>query len=104
MILNQDPRVIPLGWRVFSHLYYNQEQYEKAEPLARRSLEIREKLSGENHPEVMASRSSLAGTLMGLKKYKEAEELYRLAYKTAKATLGDSHVYTPAILGNIGKV
>lgn len=25
MLLNQDPGVIPVGWRALSHLYYNQE-------------------------------------------------------------------------------
>lgn len=40
---------------------------------------------------------------MQKKKYKEAENLYSLAYNSAMRKLGESHQYTPALLGNVSK-
>jgi tetratricopeptide (TPR) repeat protein len=56
-------------------LYYTQGDYAKAEPLYRRSLAIREKALGLDHPDVGNSLNNLAELYRAMNRVKEALEL-----------------------------
>src|SRR3989338_6000626 len=52
---------------------YQAGKYSQAEPLYRRSLEIREKVLGPEHPDVAASLNNLAGLYDAQGRYAQAE-------------------------------
>jgi tetratricopeptide (TPR) repeat protein len=59
-----------------ARLYEAQGRYADAEPLYRRSLQIREKALGAAHPDVGASLNGLAGLYRAQGRYAEAEPLF----------------------------
>ncbi len=58
-----------------ARLYYQKGEYAEAERLYRRSLAIREKALGPDHPEVATSLDNLAELYQAQGKYAEAEPL-----------------------------
>jgi tetratricopeptide (TPR) repeat protein len=54
-----------------------QGRYAEAEPLYKRSLAIREKALGPDHPDVALSLNNLAGLYDNQGRYAEAEPLYK---------------------------
>ena len=60
-------------------LYDNQAQYAVAEPLYKRSLAIREKAYGPDHPKVATTLNNLAGLYWDTKRGKQAEKLEQRA-------------------------
>jgi Flp pilus assembly protein TadD len=62
-------------------LYDIQGQYAQAEPLFRRSLAIREKVLGPNHPDVATSLENLALLCRLTRRIAEAEKLEERAAK-----------------------
>ncbi len=57
--------------------YYRQGKYAEAEPLYQRSLAIRKKALGSEHPDVGQSLNNLAELYRAQAKYIEAEPLYK---------------------------
>jgi Flp pilus assembly protein TadD len=64
-----------------ARLYDIQGQYTQAEPLFRRSLAIREKVLGPNHPDVATSLENLALLCRLTRRIAEAEKLEERAAK-----------------------
>ena len=62
-----------------AELYYSQERYTDAEPLYRRSLDIREKALGPDHPDVAGSLTNLAMLRSAEGRYAESEPLLQRA-------------------------
>jgi len=60
-------------------LYHIQGEYEKAEPLHKRALAIREKAFGPDHPEVVPSLWNIANLYRKTGRDKEAEALEKRA-------------------------
>jgi tetratricopeptide (TPR) repeat protein len=60
-------------------LYRAQGQYAQAEPLFKRSLAIREKALGPDHPDVATSLNNLAALFRKTGREKEAEALEKRA-------------------------
>lgn len=60
-------------------LYSNQGKYAEAEPLYQRSMAIREKGLGPDHPAVATSLHNLAGFYANQRKYAEAQPLCQRA-------------------------
>ena len=58
-------------------LFFTKAQYETAEPLMRRTLEIDEQSFGPNHPNVAIRLNNLAQLLKATNRLKEAESLMR---------------------------
>ena len=58
------------------------------EPLARRSVEIREKVLGPSHPTVAADRAAWGALLEGLGRLEEAERAYADAFAVFETQLG----------------
>ena len=52
---------VAMGLNNLGALYENQGDYIRAEPLYKRSLDIREKTLGSDHPDVATALNNLAG-------------------------------------------
>ena len=71
--------------------YLNLGQTEKAEPLLRESLALREKTLAKDHWILDTSRSILGEYLARVEKFTEAESLVFDSYKNLKQKLGENH-------------
>ena len=63
-------------------------RYAEAEPLIRRSLEVREKQLGRDHLHVAHSLNNLAGLYQAMGRYAEAEPLFRRSLEIKEKQLG----------------
>ena len=72
-------------------LYHNQGDYAKAEPLLKRSLAIREKSLGPNHPDVANSLHNLAELYVTLGDYAMAESFCTRSLVIKEKALGPEH-------------
>ena len=73
-------------------------RYAEAEPLYRRSLAIREKQLGPDHPDVATSLNNLADLYRSMGRYAEAEPLYRrsLAIREKRSSGPTTPTWPPA--------
>lgn len=72
-------------------LLFDQQRYDEAEPLCRRSLALQEATYGPNHLEVASTQLRLASLLMLQNRFEEAEPLYRQSLATKRAAYGPDH-------------
>jgi tetratricopeptide (TPR) repeat protein len=79
-------------------LYYNQGRYEEAEPLYLQALELREKLFGNDHPDVATSYFNLGVLYHQQGQYQKAKSLYLSALQIYAQRLGQAHPQTQALL------
>ena len=70
---------------------WDQRKYAEAEPLYKRSLAIREKALGPEHPDVAKSLDNLAQLYDSQRKYAEAEPLYKRSLAIREKALGPEH-------------
>ncbi|CAM9461600.1 unnamed protein product, partial [Ectocarpus fasciculatus] len=77
-----------------------QGKYEEAEPLYVRSLAIREKVGGPDHPDVATSINSWAGLLRAQGKYAEAVLLYERSHAIREKAVGPEHPDVAQSLNN----
>ena len=84
-----------------AELYRVQGNYGKAEPLCLRSLAIREKVLGKEHPDVAASLNGLALVYYSQGNYGKAEPLYVRALAIYEKVLGTEHPDTTTSLNNL---
>ena len=82
-------------------LYYSQGKYKEAEPLYQQALALRQKLLGDDHPDVAQSLNNLAGLYDSQGKYNEAEPLYQQALNIFEQRLGVDHPHTIIVRGNL---
>ena len=75
--------------------------YAAAEPLYERSLAIREKTLGPNHPDVAASLNNLAALYQAEGQYAAAEPLYTRALAINEKARGPDHPDVATLLENI---
>src|SRR4030095_591460 len=73
---------IALSLQSLSRAYRLQGDYERAEPLARQSLTLFDKLLGPEHPGVLQSLENLAAIELGRAEFAEAEKNYRRVLST----------------------
>jgi CHAT domain-containing protein len=78
-----------------------QGNYAQAEPLFRESLELRQRLLGENNIETASSVDNLAGAYQSMKDYARAEPLFRKALAIKRHALGENHPQTVRSLNNL---
>ena len=81
-------------------LYKSQGKYKEAEPLYQQALALRQKLLGDDHPDVATSLNNLASLYYSQGKYKEAEPLYQQALNIFEQRLGVDHPHTIIVRGN----
>jgi tetratricopeptide (TPR) repeat protein len=74
--------------------FHSSGQYEEAEPLYRRALEIRESELGANHPDTAESLSNLAELYRVQGRYEEAEPLMLRVLDIWESELGANHPNT----------
>jgi tetratricopeptide (TPR) repeat protein len=84
-----------------AELYRAQGHYGKAEPLYLRSLEIRERRLGADHPDVSTSLNNLALLYESKGLYSKAEQLYVRSLKILECQLVKNH---PAISTNLNNL
>ncbi|PZV26006.1 MAG: tetratricopeptide repeat protein [Snowella sp.] len=82
-------------------LYRSQGKYSEAEPLIARSLAIKEKQLGEDHPSVATGLNNLADLYESQGKYEEAEPLYRRSLAIMEKQLGENHPDVATSLNNL---
>ena len=75
--------------------------YKEAELLLKRSLALRKRRLGPNHPDVAQSLNNIAILLCNQGKYIEAEPLYRRALEIDKKALSSDHPDVASILSNL---
>ncbi len=78
-------------------LYKSQGHLEKAEPLYKRALEIREDKLGPDHPYTATSLNNLAGLYKAQGHLEKAEPLYKRALEIREDKLGPDHPDTVAL-------
>jgi tetratricopeptide (TPR) repeat protein len=86
--------------RFVAHCQHTQGEYQEAEPVYRKGLEIRQRMLGEEHPDTATSYNNVAMNLNAQGKYEEAEPVFRLAYEILLSTLGDQHPTTKVVYQN----
>jgi len=82
-------------------LYSSQGRYTEAEPLILRSLFIREKQLGENHPDVASSLNNLAALYCSQGRYTEAEPLILRSLSISEKQSGADHPSVAQSLNNL---
>jgi CHAT domain-containing protein/Tfp pilus assembly protein PilF len=75
-ILGADHLDVALALSNLANIYYNGDEYTKAEPLYRRVLAIREKALGTEHPQVAVTLGNLANLYNKRGEYAKAESLF----------------------------
>jgi CHAT domain-containing protein len=75
--------------------------YQKAEPLYQRSLAIREKVLGQEHPDVALSLNNLANLYQNMGNYQKAEPLYQRSLAIWEKVLGQEHPDVALSLNNL---
>jgi len=86
--------------------YYLHErsQYAEAEPLLKKSLDIRKKVFGEEHPDVAQTLNNLAEVYYDQGKYAQAEPLYRNSLLIREKILGSEHPFVAQTLSQLAKL
>jgi tetratricopeptide (TPR) repeat protein len=82
-------------------LYKTQGKYAEAEPLYLRSLTIREKQLGADHPSVATSLNNLAVLYDSQGRYAEAEPLYLRSLSIDEKVYGEDHLEAATDLNNL---
>ena len=89
--LHEQPAVEADLRSTLGDVYTDLGEYLSAESMHRQALEIREKLLGNEHPDVATSLNNLARVLGEQGKLAEAEAMQRKALAMRKKLLGDEH-------------
>jgi tetratricopeptide (TPR) repeat protein len=79
-------------------------KYEEAERMHRQTLELREKVLGEDHLDTLASMNNLASVLNSQGKYKEAEQMHQQTLQLNEKVLGKEHPSTLVSMNNLANV
>ncbi|MFN7946048.1 MAG: TonB family protein [Blastocatellia bacterium] len=78
------------------------EKFAEALPLAKRALELCEKVSGPEHPLTQSALKNLAAVNMGLKKYGAAAEAYQRLLKVQEKLHGQEDLSLCDTLSDLG--
>jgi tetratricopeptide (TPR) repeat protein len=90
---------INAGWYL-----HQMGEYASAEEFLRLSLDVREKMLGQEHPDTLTSVSQLGSVLESQGKYDAAEVLHRRALEGYEKVLGREHPHTLIGVSNLGSV
>ena len=81
--------------------YYEQGNFPEAEILVKRSLSIREKVFGPEHPTVSISLGKLAFLYINQERYAEAEPLYKRSLAILEKSYGPDYPDVATSLNNL---
>jgi len=101
--LEQDDRITPDADLLMGLALYllGQGRYADAEGPARRTLEVRERVLGPEHPDTLTSVNNLAFLLERQGDYAAAEPLYRRALEAFERAVGPEHPVTLTSVNNL---
>jgi tetratricopeptide (TPR) repeat protein len=109
-VVNQETPIKVLILESIGEILQEQEKYDGAEDMFRRTIEVSERVLGKKHEFTLLSVSSLAAVLDIRGKYEEAEDLCRQVLETRQRVLRKDHKDTlssahnlAAVLNNRGK-
>lgn len=83
------------------HYCFERAQYAEAEPLFKRTLAIRERVLGPEHPDTAMSLNNLAALYDHQGRYAEAEPLFKRGLAIRERVLGLDHLDVALILNNL---
>ncbi len=83
---------------------YRTGNYERAVVVARKALEVAEKIVGPNHPDVATSLNGLALLYHTQGQYAQAEPLFKRALAIYENALGPDHPLVAMTLNNLAAV
>ncbi len=83
---------------------YSRQAYVEAEPLMRRSLELRRRVHGPEHVYTLTSLNNLANLLWDTGRRAEAEPLLREIMETSRRTLGPKQSNTSLAIYNYADI
>ena len=83
---------------------YNQGRYSEATPLAQRTLTIREKALGTDHPDVAQALNDLAFLYQAQGRYADAEPLYKRSLAIWEKAIGPDHPDVALSLNNLAGI
>ena len=89
---------------IFGTFLCNDGQYEKSERWYRRSLDVRLKQFGPEHPDTLRSMNNLAMVLDGQGKYEAAEAMHRQTLELREKVLGPEQLDTLRSMNNLAVV
>ena len=89
--LANDPELQAEMMNVMGTVYNSLGLNSKAEPLLRRSLEIRQRMFGPRNPDTLQAQQDLAVAVLAQSHYPEAEKLCRETMETRRQVLGPEH-------------
>ncbi|WP_335219808.1 tetratricopeptide repeat protein [Nostoc sp.] len=87
--------------QILFNIFLEKNQYKKAEDFLLQALELRKKLLGEEHPDVLSSFVILAGIYKLQNRFNEAEVLYEKVFEIRLRILGERHLQTIDSLHNL---
>jgi tetratricopeptide (TPR) repeat protein len=87
---------VSIIWRL---LYRSQGRYSEAEPLYQQALALRQKLLGDEHPDVATSFNNLG--MLRFHHYAEAADYLGKALTLIERLLGPDHPNTQTMRGNL---
>ncbi len=83
---------------------YTQDRYSEAIPISEKTLDMREKALGLDHPDVALNLNNLAVLYDSLGDYAKAEPLYKRSLVIYEKALGPEHPYMAAMLENMAEL
>jgi serine/threonine protein kinase len=102
--LSKDPEAQAQMMQVMGNVYRDLGLYARAQPLLDRSVEIRRRVLGPDHPDTLLSMDDLGTDLDALGDYAEAEKLERETLEISRRVLGPEHPDTLKSMTNLAIV
>jgi tetratricopeptide (TPR) repeat protein len=102
--LENSPHTLTLVLSMLALVHLDLAQYQQAEPLMRRALEVDERSFGPDHPNVARSINNLAQVLTDTNRIAEAEPLMRRALEIGERSLGTNHPTVAIRLNNLAQL
>jgi len=85
-------------------VYYENADYQDAEPLYKRALVMLEKSLGENHPQVATALNNMAALYQATNRLSEAEPLFKRALAIDEASFGKDYPNVATYLNNLAQL
>ena len=102
--LNADPLVQARLMLTIGIVYQNLGLYKDAKPYLEKSLDVRRRLLGPEHPDTLTSMNEMAGAYFDDGRYPEAEKLARETLDARSRLLGEDNRNTLATASLLGRI
>lgn len=102
--LQEQPRIQSRLLETMGRVYRNLGIYSQAAPILERSLSLKRKIFGEEHPEVASSLHTLGVLYDTQGKYEEAVSLFRQSLAIRESYFGKDHIEVAKSLNSIAVV